>query len=177
MKISIKKLFVLLAVVMSFVAIQAVWAGKGPGMVCDVPVEGTIAVDGIDYDNNAITVCNNSADCVTVYGIPLAYLTYKLKIELKVGDNVEIKAHECPSTGKLMACELNDIDLRKPKGAGNQGVLVPAGTSALSTTTTAATDCTCDNCHYDCIGDCPNCTCEILCDCTCDGTGPNGPKK
>jgi azurin len=95
MKISIKKLFVLLAVVLSLVAAQAVWA-----KTCNVTVSGTI--DAIDYDANAITV-----DKTTVYGIPLAYLENKLGIVLQVDDYVVITADQCPSTGKLSACTLS----------------------------------------------------------------------
>ncbi len=95
MKISLRKMFVLLAIVLSLVAVQAVWA-----KTCNVTVSGT--VDAIDYDANAITV-----DGTTVYGIPLAYLANKLNIVLEVGDYVVITAHECPYTGKLSACTLS----------------------------------------------------------------------
>jgi azurin len=96
MKISIRKMFVLLAVVLSLVAVQAVWA-----KTCNVTVSGT--VDAIDYDANAITV-----DGTTVYGIPLAYLANKLNIVLQVDDYVVITAYQCPSTeDKFSACTLS----------------------------------------------------------------------
>ena len=65
MKSSIKTLFVILAIVMSFVAVQAVWAKEGPsGPIpsCSETVEGVaIMVDGLD----AIDVGGT-----TIYGIP-----------------------------------------------------------------------------------------------------------
>jgi len=118
MKRSIRTMFVLLAVVMSFVAVQAVWA-----KTCNVEVFGT--VDEIYYEENAISV-----DGTTVYGIPLAYLANKLGIELQattispdvgevVGDYVEITAHQCPFIeDNLSACtlEVNHGDVIDLKG-------------------------------------------------------------
>jgi hypothetical protein len=98
MKISIKKLFVLLAVVLSLVAAQAVWA-----KTCGMTVSG--AVVAINYDANAITVNET-----TVYGIPLAYLENKLGIVLQVDDYVVITAYQCPSTGNISACTLKVND-------------------------------------------------------------------
>ena len=101
MKISIRKMVVLLAIVLSLVAVQAVWA-----KTCNVTVSGT--VDSIDYDANAITITvDETVDGTTVYGIPLAYLANKLKIVIEVDDNVVITAYQCPSTGKLSACTLS----------------------------------------------------------------------
>jgi len=95
MKSSIKGLFVILAIVMSFFAIQAVWAGKGQyGPDCTTFVEGTVSE--ILVDDNAIKF----EDDTVVYGIPLPW------VDIDEGDLVVINAHECPDTGKLMACYL-----------------------------------------------------------------------
>jgi hypothetical protein len=106
MKSSMKGLFVILAIVMSLVAVQTLWA-KG-GLDCTTVVKGNVSEIWDDF--NAIIV----EDDKTVYGIPLPWL------DIKVGDDVLINAHECPDTGKLMACYLtiNEgevIDLR-PRG-------------------------------------------------------------
>jgi hypothetical protein len=65
MKSSIKTLFVILAILISFVAMQAVWAGGGPnGPIpsCSGTVEGSATmIDGLD----AIDVAG-----ITIYGIP-----------------------------------------------------------------------------------------------------------
>jgi len=100
MKRSIRTMFVLLAVVLSLVAVQAVWAKS-----CNNTVEGTVTA--IDYDKNAITV-----DETTVKGIPLDYLAKKLGIELLLDDSVVITAHQCPSNDdKLSLCTLKmDLD-------------------------------------------------------------------
>ena len=101
MKRSIRTMFVLLAVVLSLVAVQAVWAKS-----CNNTVEGTVTA--IDYDKNAITV-----DETTVKGIPLDYLAKKLdiNIELLLDDYVVITAHQCPTNEyKLSACTLQVTD-------------------------------------------------------------------
>jgi len=95
MKRSMRTIFVLLAIVLSFVAIQAAWA-----KTCNVTVSGEITA--IYSGENAITVND-----VTVYGIPLDYLANKLNIVLQVDDYVVITAHQCPSTGTLSACTLS----------------------------------------------------------------------
>jgi azurin len=98
MKITVGKMCVLLAIVLSLVAVQAVWA-----RTCNVNVSGEVTA--IDYDNNAITIAGT-----TVYGIPLPYLANKLNIVLQVGDYVVLTATQCPSTGKLSACTLSVND-------------------------------------------------------------------
>lgn len=95
MKISFRKVFMLLVIILSLTAVQAVWAGT-----CNVTVSGEITA--IYSEENAITVND-----VTVYGIPLAYLAKKLKIVLQVGDSVVVTARSCPSTDRLSACTLS----------------------------------------------------------------------
>ena len=95
MKISIRKMVVLLAIVLSLVAVQVVWAES-----CNVTVSGEITTL---YDEaNAIKVVETD-----VYGIPLDYLAKKLNIVLIEGDYVVITADQCPSTGNLSACTLS----------------------------------------------------------------------
>jgi len=154
MKISVKRLFVLFAVVVGLIAVQAVWA-KCPN-TCNLTVEGTVTA--VNNDENSITVGET-----TVYGIPFSYLAKWLDTELVVGSAVVITAKQCPSTGKLMACTLSvngsdPINLRqgnlqKPRGAG----LSAGETSTLSV---AGANCNCD-CNCYCID-------ETNCDCKCD---------
>lgn len=94
MNISIRKMLALLAIILSFTVVQAVWARH-----CDVPVSGIVTE--IHIEDNSIDV-----DGITVYGIPFDYLANKLKITLDVGDYVEVTAHQCPDTGKISACTL-----------------------------------------------------------------------
>jgi len=91
MKISSRKMFVLLVVIISLVAVQAVWAKGGPD--CTTVVGGTVSK--VLVDDNAIVV-----DGETVYGIPLPW------VDIEIDDLVVINAHECPDTGRLMACYL-----------------------------------------------------------------------
>lgn len=91
MKISSRKMFVLLVVIISLVAVQAVWAKGGPD--CTTVVDGTVSK--VLVDDNAIVV-----DGETVYGIPLPW------VDIEIDDLVVINAHECPDTGRLMACYL-----------------------------------------------------------------------
>lgn len=113
MKGSISKIFGVLVVAASFVVAQPVWAKED--LDCSTLVTGEICA--IDYDTNSIDV---SLDCdatdatiTTVFGIPLSYLDKWGVLDVVVGLDVIINAHECPLTGKLMACDLNDIELRQ----------------------------------------------------------------
>jgi hypothetical protein len=97
MKISVSKIFVFLAIVLSLVAVQAVWAGT-----CNLTVSGDITA--IDYANKTITI---GEDGTIVSGVPFPYLANKLNIVLQVGDYVVLTASQCPSTGNLSACTLS----------------------------------------------------------------------
>lgn len=110
---SISKIFGVLVVVASFVAAQPAWAKED--LDCSTLVTGEICL--IDYDTNSIVV---SADCAdpeaaitTVFGIPLSYLDKWGVLDVVAGLDVIINAHECPLTDKLMACDLNGIELRQ----------------------------------------------------------------
>ncbi|UCF83582.1 MAG: hypothetical protein JSV50_20835 [Desulfobacteraceae bacterium] len=104
MKSSIKTLFVLLAIVMSFVTVQAVLAERG--LECDEVVRGEVT--DIRHVENAIVVDGDTV----VYGIPVE--EWDLDIEIK--DSIVINANMCLD-GKLVACYLtvnggDIIDLR-----------------------------------------------------------------
>lgn len=107
MKCSIKKFLVVSTLIASFVTAQGVWAKED--LDCGTFVSGVVCE--INYELNAIEVCATcpDQDCSTVYGIPLAYIEkWDLAIDLDnlVDMEVDINAHECPLTGKLMACDL-----------------------------------------------------------------------
>ena len=94
MKISMKKIFLLLAIVLSLTAAQAVWS-----RTCNVTVSGEVTA--INDAENAIVVGET-----TVYGIPFDYLANKLNMVIEEGDYVVVTAFECPSTGRISACTL-----------------------------------------------------------------------
>jgi hypothetical protein len=98
MKMIVRSTMICLAVIVTFVAVQAAQAET-----CNVTVSGDITA--VIPTENAITV--GSDDGTTVYGIPLSYLAKKLKIVLKVEDYVLVTASQCPSTGQLSACTLS----------------------------------------------------------------------
>jgi hypothetical protein len=110
-----KKAFIstllVLAILMGFVTVQAVWALKGPG--CTTVVEGTVTE--ILYDDNAIVVDNDTI----IYGVPVD----EWKLDIEESDLVVINAHVCLDTGKLVACYLTVngdtiIDLRPRASRG-----------------------------------------------------------
>lgn len=154
MKISIKRLFILFAVVTSLIAVQAVWA-KCP-RTCNLTVEGTVT--DVNTEENSVTVGET-----TVYGIPFAYLAKWLGIELGIGSNVVITAKQCPSTGRIMACTLS-VDGSDPINL-RQGSLKRPKASASSAVETGVLSVEGTNCNCDC-----NCFCvdETTCDCKCD---------
>jgi hypothetical protein len=169
MKISIRKIFVLLAIVMSLVAVPAAQA---------VIVEGTVtAIDGCN------TVTLSSGDIVSSLGPKAYWRSEGMTSYPKVDDYLCIDAYD--GLDKLVAVKVcydscdtgNCIELRDPVTLIPLWIGFPTTeTSALSTTVTATTDCDCDNCHIDCPDNCSDCTCELLCECICDGDGPYGPK-
>ena len=93
MKSSKKTLFVLLAIVMCFVTIQAVWAGRG--LQCDEVVSGVVT--DILHVENAIVVDGDK----TVYGIPVE----EWDLDIDITDSIVINANMCLD-GKLVACYL-----------------------------------------------------------------------
>ncbi|RJX33392.1 MAG: hypothetical protein C4531_05370 [Desulfurivibrio sp.] len=111
MKGSISKILGVLALGASLVVAQSGWS-KGVTDDCTTLVAGEIC--SIDYDANAINV---SADCedpdtavTTVFGIPLDYLEKWDVLGVVEGLDVTINAHACPTTGKLMACDITPED-------------------------------------------------------------------
>jgi hypothetical protein len=95
MKMIVRSMMICLAVIVSFVAVQAAQAET-----CNVTVSGDITA--VIPTENAITVVET-----TVYGIPLSYLAKKLNIVLAEGDYVVVTASQCPSTSQLSACTLS----------------------------------------------------------------------
>jgi len=105
MKSSIKTMFVVLAIVMSFVAVQGVCAET-------ITVSGTI--DSISTRPNMIVV-----DGTEVYGVRFNYLTNQYNIDLQTGIDVSVDVYEyecSDGTTKLMACKIKvgdvTVDLR-----------------------------------------------------------------
>jgi len=103
MKNPIKKLFVILAIVMSFVVVQAGWAGMEPGVRCDKVVEGTVTAI---TETGEITV----EYVTTVYGVQACWEI------VAVEDEVVINVYET-NNDKNIACYLTVnggevIDLR-----------------------------------------------------------------
>jgi len=167
-----RTIFVLLAIVLSLVAIQAAQAEI-------VQVFGKVTA----IEHNTVTL--DSGYIVSSLG-PKAYWKSEGMTYPKVGEYLYIDAYVGEALDKLVAVEVcydafdsdNCIILRDfltlvPLWIGFQ----TTETSALSTTVTAATGCICDKCYCNCPKDCPDCPCDCSCDCTCDGTGPKGPKK
>lgn len=103
MKISIRKICVLAAIIFSLVTVSSTWAAKE----CNIVVVGSI--DDLTPPMNSISV-----DGTVVYGIPRVYLENQ-GIVLEVGDLVEITAIQCNITGLLEACTLTvdgvEVDL------------------------------------------------------------------
>lgn len=168
MKVSVRKILVLLTVVVSFVAVQAVSAAVDSG---PHTIEGTITSmtgDGLVFDT-AIVDGEVETD-VHVYGMgPAAYWAIQEVDFPKVNDEVTIVAYKVE--GSYVAASVtvdgDTIDLRKlvtslcdkkhliPLWSSSPQVLAAEAT-AFSTTDA---DCTCD-CKCYCQGD--------ACDCTCD---------
>ena len=167
MKSSIKTMFVVLAIVMSFVSAQAVWAGTiDPNDT--ITVEGTVVsfhdptgivltdatVDGVDVEGT-----------VTVGGIGPVWFWANQTAIPEEEDVVTIEAYQTDTT--LIACSIEIdgtlIDLRNDDGSPVWNKKPPAETTALSVTG----DGTCPGC--------PGCTCPD--DCTPNehlGPGPHG---
>jgi hypothetical protein len=163
MKHSIKGLFVILAIVMSFVLVQGVWANE-------ITVE----------DGNIVRIGTKSIDVVTdsqaftFYHIPFNSLE-AANIPLAVGDSVTISAYVVifpNGETKYIGYKIiyDDITYEWHPDA------FKAGKNDLDSVMAVSDDCVCnDNCYCNCPKDCPDCPCDCLCDCICDGDGPKGP--
>ena len=175
MKIFSRKTLVLLAVVVSFVAVQAVSAAvvSGPHII-----EGT--VDSMLGDGLVIAIVED--ETVNVYGMgPAAYWASQGVDFPKVNDEVVITAYvvkiDDEEDGKYVAADmiLGDgedtptIVLREVVYDNDGGMhLIPLWSKskklpATETTvfSTTAADCTCD-CECYCHGDGCDCTCDCL---------------
>lgn len=151
MKSSIRTMFVILAIVMSFVLVQDVWAVIE--FNCEYDVKGTICemTKRSDEEPSSIVVdvredgdCEDAGSTVTVYGIPFDKLENQYDMLLKEGDYVDIEAHECPLSheeGQLLACKINNIDIFYFNQGGN---LKPKNKTAADAT-------------GDCCPECPGC--------------------
>ncbi len=136
MKISIRKMFVLLAIVMSVVAVPAVWA-----IDCSTVVEGVVTEI---TETGAITVDYET----TVYGVPVDWGIVAEK------DNVVINAYET-NKDKLIACYLT-------VNGGAVIELRPRNPETISESTTEATlltDSGALNCNCHCLDETQDCHC------------------
>jgi hypothetical protein len=171
MKHSIKGLFVILAIVMSFVLVQGVWAEP-------IEVEETIEVEGsIDAierigTGSIIVVINGTT--YTFYHIPFDELEAQYNIFLEVGDSVTISAYVVnfpngETKNIAYSIEEGEITYNWHPNAPK------AGTTELDSARAVSEDCVCNgDCYCNCPKDCPDCPCDCLCECICAGDGPNG---
>jgi hypothetical protein len=98
MKKSMFGLVACLALVLSLVVAQGVWA-----QTCNVQVSGEIIY--VNPDENSITIGETK-----LFGVQLDYLNKKLNVILEAGENVTGTAYQCPITKKLTACTLSAPD-------------------------------------------------------------------
>jgi hypothetical protein len=171
MKHSIKGLFVILAIVMSFVLVQGVWA-------YEITATGTIVRIG----TGSIDVDVNEEGISTFYHIPFT----NEDISLEMDDLVTISAYVVTfPNGKIkyIAYSLKVVVEGKEITYSWHPNLPKAGTTDLDSARAVSYDDDDCVCNGDCICDkCPdpaeypNAACDCLCECICAGDGPNGPK-
>ena len=154
MKSSMRTMFVVLVIVMSFVAVQAVWAGT-------IDPNDTITVEGtvVSFHDPIGIVVETDFGEVTVGGIGPVWFWENQSAIPEIDDAVKIEAYETDTT--LIACSIEidgtTIDLRNDDGSPVWNKKPPAETTASSAT---AGD-----------GTCPGCPgCDGACDSECDGT-------
>jgi hypothetical protein len=140
MKSSIRTIFGILAIVMSFVLVQDVWAAH-IWQCCTVKGQILTITDKTEDNPSSIEVligeteCDfNSGETVIVYGIPFDKLYRDYGKLLIIDDDVEIEAHECPTSkdeGQLKACaiKLDNGDIIYFNHGGN---LKPKNKAGLS---------------------------------------------
>lgn len=176
MKSCVKSMLVVLAIVMSFVAVQVVWAGTiDPNNT--IPVEGTVVSF---HDPTGIVLEDATVDddemegTVTVGGIGPDWFWEEQSAIPAVNDTVKIQAYELvlsDDATTLIACSIvinsnDEILLRNEDGSPVWNKKPPAETTVSSFTGDGICDgspgCTCPDCQDDCI---PN---EYL------GPGPHG---
>lgn len=166
MRHSIRKLFLLLATVLSLTAVQAVCADE-------ISVTGTIVRIGTG-ETGSIDVVTSNEELYTFYHIPFINLE-TANIYLNMGDSVTISAYVVTFPNGSVKNIAYGITVDDVTYTWHPNVPKAGMTDFYSAT--AAADCTCNNCYCACPEDCQDCSCECSCDCTCDGTGPNGPKN
>ncbi len=102
MKISIRKMLVLFAIIVSLTAVQAVWSQE------TYTVAGTVY--SISTYDSIIQVDEGDGVITTVYCIPFSHLAKKHHIVLDVGDAVSIEVYDrnfSNKTTKLIAISLS----------------------------------------------------------------------
>ena len=167
MKRSIRTMFVVLAIAMSFVAVQGVWAGT-IDPTDTITVEGTV---DLFHEPTGIVLTDATVageivvEPVTVDGIGPVWFWLEQSAIPESGDEVEIEAYQLVQDGctTLIACSIiidgAEILLRNDDGSPAWRNKPSVETTALSTT---AGDGTCPGC--------PGCDCDGACDSECDGT-------
>ena len=158
MKSSMRTMFVVLVIVMSFVSVQAVWAGTiNPNDT--ITVEGTV----VSFHDPIGIVVDTGFEEVTVGGIGPVWFWENQSAIPEIDDEVKIEAYQTDTS--LIACSIEIIeidvttliDLRNDDGSPVWNKKPPAETTASSAT---AGD-----------GTCPGCPgCDGACDSECDGT-------
>jgi len=99
MKSSMKTVFVLLAIVMSFVTVQAVWADGPSTNKTEVTVQGKVT--GVSRDTASITVLDelqnpNGQVSTTVYGLGSQNYWREMGVDVpSVNEYVRILAYKC----------------------------------------------------------------------------------
>ena len=170
MKIFSRKTLVLLAVVVSFVAVQAVSAAVVNGPDTIIGAISSMTGDGLVFDY--ATVNEEPEEDVHVYGMgPATYWVSQGVDFPKVDDEAEIEAYVVE--GKYVAASVTvdgetivlralvtTPDLKQHLiPLWSSGPQVPATETTVFSTTAA--DCTCD-CECYCHGDGCDCTCDCL---------------
>ena len=105
MRHSIKMTLALVLTVMSFSAVQTVWAEDGEWLT----VTGTIFA--IDRDSSTITIEDDGGNKVIIAGFPFGYLEREMVVEFAVGDCVAVEyaivVCRCSEGSKNIAVALN----------------------------------------------------------------------
>ena len=167
MKVSSRNMLVLLAVVVSFVAVQAVSAAVVSG---PYTIEGTI----VEMLGDGLVINVGEDETVNVYGMgPATYWASQGVDFPKVGDEVTIVAYWMEDD-KYVAVSIDNltqntyIELREVvyDSAGDEH-LIPLWSKSkkLSATETAVFSTTDADCTCDCKGDCDGDACDCTCDC------------
>ena len=101
---TIRSMFVVIAAVLAFTAVQAVWAAD-----CSVTVEGTVTSVDYTVDENGILLDNTIVvGTTTVKGINLLYLAEHEKIVLVEGvSQVVITGVLCQNLQEVRACTIS----------------------------------------------------------------------